>query len=233
MIDTGNDNSRIPKAIFFDVDGTLLTNGRVPQSTPEALRYAKDRGVMLFIATGRHKLEIEEIPRLNGMGFDGFVSMNGGFCYAGDEIIHKCVINKKAVRLVVEYISQNECTCMFNEADKMYINRVDEKVIQINNALGLSVPPVGDPLRAIDAEIYQMVDFGGSMDMEFLNNLPDCTITCSATHTNDIVPSSVNKWEGIERVIARFGIKSNETAAIGDGPNDIEMLIGAGFSVAM
>ena len=43
------------KAIFLDVDGTLISfkTHRVPASALEALREAHARGVQLFIATGR------------------------------------------------------------------------------------------------------------------------------------------------------------------------------------
>ena len=44
------------KAIFFDIDGTLLshTTYSVPESTKKALRLLKEKGILTFIATGRH-----------------------------------------------------------------------------------------------------------------------------------------------------------------------------------
>ncbi len=43
------------RALFFDVDGTLVSfaTHRVPDSTREALAAAHRRGVRIFIATGR------------------------------------------------------------------------------------------------------------------------------------------------------------------------------------
>lgn len=43
------------RALFFDVDGTLVSfaTHRVPDSTREALAAAHGRGVRIFIATGR------------------------------------------------------------------------------------------------------------------------------------------------------------------------------------
>ena len=67
------------KAIFFDIDGTLrdFETKRIPESTKEALRKAREAGILLFIATGRHKLEIEEENLLEDMEFDGYVTLNG------------------------------------------------------------------------------------------------------------------------------------------------------------
>ena len=45
------------KAIFFDIDGTLVSfkNHQIPQSTFDALYKLKEKGIKLFIATGRGK----------------------------------------------------------------------------------------------------------------------------------------------------------------------------------
>lgn len=42
------------KAIFFDVDGTLLshTTKCVPRDTVQALRKLRDQGIMIFMVTG-------------------------------------------------------------------------------------------------------------------------------------------------------------------------------------
>ena len=45
------------KAIFFDIDGTLVSfqTHTVPESTREALRLLREKGIKVFIATGRPK----------------------------------------------------------------------------------------------------------------------------------------------------------------------------------
>jgi hypothetical protein len=48
------------KAIFFDIDGTLLSHHtkQVPSSTKKALQILKEKGIYTFIATGRHITEM-------------------------------------------------------------------------------------------------------------------------------------------------------------------------------
>ena len=43
------------KAIFFDIDGTLVSfeTHKIPASTQEALKTLRDKGIKIFIATGR------------------------------------------------------------------------------------------------------------------------------------------------------------------------------------
>ena len=48
------------KIIFFDVDGTLISKERsyISEKVLVALKQLKEQGIKLFIATGRHYLEL-------------------------------------------------------------------------------------------------------------------------------------------------------------------------------
>ena len=221
-----------PKAIFFDLDGTLLSQGKLIESVPEALRYAKEKDVLLFVATGRHRNEFEKMPWFPGLSFDGFVTMNGAFCYVDKEVIFKKSISKDAIRAVAELITTNQLYCMFCEADKSYANISDPKIEAAQLSFGVTIPTIRDPMSALDTDIYQMV-FIGSELRDYVQQLPQCNITSWAKGCYDVVPAGVNKWASILHMLDRFGLKPSEVAAVGDGQNDIEMLTNAGFSVAM
>ena len=55
----------------------------------------------------------------------------------------------------------------------------------------------------------------------------------SETHILEAFGSGVNKWTAIESLCARYGIDPAETAAVGDGSNDFEMIRDAGLGIAM
>jgi len=221
-----------PKAIFFDLDGTLLSNGKLIESAKKALLYAKEKGVMLFIATGRHKIEVDIMPWLPCVSFDGFVTMNGAYSYIGDEVVHTRTIAKDTVTAVAEYLTKTQQYGLFCEANNMYASILDERAIAFQAQLGLKIPPVRDPRHAVNADIYQIVVFGEEIK-GLLQRLSKCEITSWADNCYDIVPAGINKWVGILPMLAKFGLDPKDVATIGDGPNDIEMLMGAGYSVAM
>ena len=54
------------KALFFDIDGTLVSfeTHRIPSSTIEALEAAHAKGLKIFIATGRPKAIINNLSEL-------------------------------------------------------------------------------------------------------------------------------------------------------------------------
>ena len=57
--------------------------------------------------------------------------------------------------------------------------------------------------------------------------------TFSKPNYLEILPAGVNKAKALTKVAAVFGLELSEIAAIGDGPNDLEMLNEVGFAIAM
>jgi len=220
------------KAMFFDLDGTLLHHGALTDSAKEALQIAKEKGILLFVATGRNKREIEKMPWYPSVKFDGFVTMNGTYSYIGDEVIYKKTMDKDTIRMVVEHITTNPLPCAFSEAEEMFMTVMDENIKAFQEAHGLPSPPLRDPEYALSTEIYQLSSYGEEMK-NFICTLPNCTMTSWAPNCYDIVPKGANKWVGMQAILERFNLKPSEIAAFGDGNNDLEMLSGAGFAVAM
>lgn len=73
------------KAIFFDIDGTLrgFNQKGISDDTRHALDRARKAGIRLFIATGRHFLEVDSEDLLDGLEFDAYITLNGQYCYEG------------------------------------------------------------------------------------------------------------------------------------------------------
>ena len=74
------------KAAFFDIDGTLLPfhAKALRESTVQALAALRENGVKTFIATGRPPVHLPYLHALDGIPFDGYVTMNGQYCYLAD-----------------------------------------------------------------------------------------------------------------------------------------------------
>ncbi|QXT61622.1 HAD hydrolase family protein [Tessaracoccus palaemonis] len=75
-----------PRAVFLDVDGTVVAEGdHVPDSTLEALRVARRNGHRLFLASGRTRTEIHDF--LDDLGFEGFICAGGAFAEVDGELV--------------------------------------------------------------------------------------------------------------------------------------------------
>lgn len=102
------------KAVFLDIDGTLVSfdTHRVSESTVDAVRRLRDKGIKVFIATGRH---MQFINNLGDMEFDGYITLNGSYCYAGrDKVIYRCCIPTEDVQNLVRFQKENDTfPCVF------------------------------------------------------------------------------------------------------------------------
>jgi len=220
------------RAIFFDIDGTLLsyrTHSVLP-STVEAFRRLRQKGILTFISSGRPRVLIPPMP----IDFDGFITVNGGLCMAGDTILHSNPISPDDSRHWLEYVQQNDLVTMCFTQDDMFINRIDDNVIRLRDQLGFQMPPVRiiDDFR--DKVAYQFIAMQpADDDPKALAFIPNCRMPRWHPAFTDIIPADSSKAVGIQSILNHFGISREESMAFGDGANDIEMLQYVGIGVAM
>ena len=93
------------KAIFFDIDGTLVSmdTHRIPDDAYDALFKLKEKGIKLFIASGRPPIQLPLIgDQFNAFEFDGYVLLNGQYCMDQNKnVFHKMPIDKETFQTVV------------------------------------------------------------------------------------------------------------------------------------
>ena len=84
------------KALFFDIDGTLLSEGRdrqVPESARRALLKAREKGHLVFVNTGRTWCETKEVRHL--IDADGWLCGCGTYLMAEGEVFYDWRIPQK------------------------------------------------------------------------------------------------------------------------------------------
>ena len=93
------------KAVFFDIDGTLVSfkTHRIPQSTLDAVAALRSRGIKVYIATGR---PVPFIDNLGELEYDGMITVTGAHCFTrGGEIIFHRAVSTGSVERVVEHLT--------------------------------------------------------------------------------------------------------------------------------
>lgn len=222
------------KAIFFDIDGTLVSfqTHQVPLSARKALATLRRKGIKVFIATGRHLHAINNLP---GLEFDGYVTLNGGLCYAGhNKVIYKHAIPREDVRSLLQYMDEKPMPCVFVREKDMYINFINDTVVDVFKMLNFIEVPQTD-LRSLDeADVLQFIAFfDHEKEEEVMKHLPHCRATRWFHSFSDVVPEGGAKTIGIRKIAEYFGIRPDEIMAFGDGGNDLEMLRETSVGIAM
>ena len=229
------------KAIFFDIDGTLVSfsTHNIPASARQALDQLRAQGIKLFIASGRHPSDIFSVTDFE---FDGYVALNGGYCLAGrDEVIFRRGIPADDIERMIKWQGDHErrFACVLAGEKEMSLNFVDERVTRVRKMV-----ETGNPARVLPFEqwsetarqgVLQLIAFFGPEDEPRLMQevFPGCHAMRWTPLFTDIVPAGVSKAEGIDRMLEHFGISLDETMAFGDGGNDIPMLGHVATGIAM
>lgn len=221
------------KAAFFDIDGTLLsfTTHRVSPGTVEAFAALRRNGVRTFISSGRPKILIPHMP----VAFDGYVTMNGGYCFVGSQVLLRNPIPQDETDCWLHYAdSEHLCTMIFTEHD-MYVNTHTDPVANaIRNQLEFTMPPLLPTLQMLGRETYQIIAIMPALrDQAVLQMLPHCRLPRWHPQFSDLVNAHNSKASGIESILHHYGIRRDECIGFGDGGNDVEMLDYCGIGVAM
>ena len=223
------------KAVFFDVDGTLLSHqtNSVPASAVRALEALREKGILSFIATGRHISMLEKMQPLEGLRFDGMVTLNGQYCCSEDGVLYHCPIDLQDVAALLDYLKEHPHPCILVEADRMYINFHNALVEKVQAAIHSDLPQLGDMDRGYRVPIYQIILYMSDENLEKLPPLPGIKLTRWNLGGADLIPAKGGKATGIARILEHYGIDKKDTMAFGDGENDVDMFSAVGTAVAM
>lgn len=221
------------RAIFFDLDGTLLshTQGGIPQSAQKALELLRSRGIRLFLATGRHMTELQRLLDAQ-LRFDGYVTLNGQLCLDGQKrLVSRNPIPEDDLCKLLALFHGSKMPVLLVEQDKMYINFINEAVELTQADISTPLPDVG---KYTGKPVYQVCLYdGGTGADEVYAGLGGCIMTRWNPRGVDIISQTGGKVAGIRHLMEKHGLSRQEIMAVGDGENDIGMLAFAGIGVAM
>ena len=224
------------KAVFFDVDGTLVSHaaGKVPDSAKRAVEALRAKGIKVFVATGRHRSELDETGFLKDMTFDGYIGLNGQYCWDDHGMLYTLSIDKEDVETVLTVLEKEPFSCAFVVDEGLFVNYSDDNTYRAQGDVLTDVPPKGDLNELAKQPVYQIVAFTKEKLEEKLGRM---LTHCMPNRWNpcgvDFLPMTGGKPNGIMQVIERLGITPEECMAFGDGLNDVTMMRAVGISVAM
>lgn len=223
------------KAVFFDIDGTLLSfkTGKVPDSTQNALQKLREKGIKVIIATGR---SINSLHHIDHLKFDGFITFNGSYCVtASNKLISRHTIDPSDIESLILYAKNFPLSYSLMYEDKVEINDATPEVVGMYSHINIPVPPIHDK-ENIDIEnvIQANIFLKPEAEYEFMKKVMPKSISSRWTPLfADVNPGGISKQTGIENFCKHFDIDVSETMSFGDGGNDISMLKFTKIGIAM
>ena len=204
------------KAVFFDIDGTLVSfaSHAVPESARRAIGRLRERGVKVFISTGRLLRHTEVVSDIE---VDGYVSFPR-------ETLDKVFALEEKYGFQAAVMTH----------DDIYIDRITDRVQSIVDMIHIT-PSVADLKRiAATDPVLQMCPYvGEELERKIMPELPECVGTRWIDIFMDINMRGIDKSVGARKVMEFYGLTMDEAMAFGDGGNDIPIVRDAAVGVAM
>ena len=223
------------KAIFFDIDGTLVSfkSHRMSDLLRKCLDKLRASGVKLFISSGRHVLMMNN---LDNYPFDGYIAMNGALTIFNGEVIDQQPLPVDLALRVAQIATERNTPCWSFADGICGINLENEKSIEVSKELNffpdeyLDLFEVSRSRPVYQYTIYMSKDEEDKYLRPVLNGVD---YPRWHPYFADIVPAGLSKSYGASLILDRLGLTPAECMAFGDGGNDIPIIEYAGIGVAM
>lgn len=246
--------------IALDMDGTLLDSGqRITPRAKAVVREILAHGKQVVFATGRCRPQLEEylecFPQMR------YLICENGACVCdlktGEDLFRRALPQQQVLH-VMEAVEKEDVLAAFFIGNRSFMDRrtflrMEEFGLESYRAVfAKSAVWVEDLFsfyrdRPLEVEKIALFFPSGNLNardglhrraqacarvQERIHSLP-VTMAVSASGNMEITGESVNKGTGLKLLCGHLGLPLSQTAAVGDGENDRELLRLAGLAVAM
>lgn len=235
------------KMIVTDIDGTLVDYGKpMTENMIATIRRVIDKGIIFVVASGRTYYHACEIPVKAGIDCC-VVSANGGRADRGirESIIYEDTFDDETSMKVYDILTEAGCYMTAYVGTKIYYMserngfgstciRVSEAMVESENVIGNNPERMKNEGTVHPYKYEAYTDDPALMDKlrETFRGM-GLSVSSAFPFNLEILPAGGGKGKAVRELMKYFGVKKDEIMAMGDGSNDLTMLMEAGLPVAL
>ena len=244
--------TKFPKAVFSDVDGTLLNKEReLSAFTSEQIKnLVCSHSIPFVMVTARMPIGVERFYKSLSINtpvvcYNGALvigSFNGGW---ESNVWESHTVSGQYAYNVASIALSLNLHCSIYSGNTWIANAHDEWTVreENNTQCKATITSVLNTLSSwinLDKGIHKIMIMGepSAIDLatEKINQLPNNEGMPYRSKSSylEITPKRVSKADGVKAVLSKLGLSLNDAIAFGDNYNDIEMLktVGTGYAMA-
>lgn len=221
-----------------DIDGTLVSAGRIPERNVEAIRRFTQEGGLFALATGRSIQSARRYAALAGVNCPSIV-FNGaiGYDFAADKPLWRESLPDGAKGIIPPIMERfPDIGVEVHSGKNLYV---------LNHTPDVDAHVVYEEIEIIDADFAQvekedwtkvLFAMGRPGRLAELHaycepmHLTGCYFLKTADCYYELTCEGVSKGAALKRLAGLLGIAPARTFAIGDYYNDVELIQAAGYS---
>lgn len=217
------------KAIFFDIDGTLVIEKEqiIPESTINALKKAKENGHLLFVNTGRPFCALSK--DLYSLNFDGYICGSGTHVYLGQDILYEKNVEKGKCFEIVEKLREYKISAILEGKNNVYFDNkktLIKDLVEMKEAFkehGVNIVKTWDDENLDFSKLLIWIN-KESEEKEFFNFIKhDFDYIKLRDNVFEIFQKGYTKATGIKHIQSHLNFDLNNCITIGDSNNDLSM----------
>lgn len=232
----------VTKAVFFDIDGTLINihhkKTSISPAVKKAIRELRQAGHHTFIASGRPLAYLSREMTSEGL-FDGFVLMNGAVVVLDGKVIFRQDMPVETVRDMVALAEKHKLEYILESHPKVYLRQEFKGLENVYHNIDIDVNQFVREFDLADvaaAKIEFLCDTPGAngvfeklLSWHGVTGLIDPTLR----KYMELYASDISKATGIQRALEYMNLPLENSYAFGDGLNDLEMMGTVGHALVM
>jgi len=229
------------RLIATDLDHTLLAHDRRPHPrSAAALQRAAEAGITVVLASGRIRSSIVGYAR--DMEIDApIIAANGAdVLIQGEQEIAHYPVPLNVLETVYEYAQANQVHFnVYSRFDVYFVNESDWGDEYLRRLRSVTPKRATlEELRTMDASKLLLIDDPARTQrhrkaLEPLFKPSEAKVTESEPEYLEFLGGGISKGSSLKVLADHLGIRQEETAAIGDFLNDLEMIEWAGIGGAV
>jgi len=233
------------KAVFIDVDGTLIRKDHsLSVATINTIQKLKEKNILVALVSARPLSGIEPIAEKLRLLDNPIASLNGSYIAEEQTIIFNATIDAGVTKQIHESLKQFNSTIIYYQQknwfsdNKTYYTDYEQRItsvpIQIqpfNITLDAWKTSMTGPNKILIVSKEEVTnEIQNRLRKEFAGSI---NVSTSKPIYLEAMNINASKANAIRFLANRYNIDRKEIIAIGDNFNDVEMIEFAGLGIAM